>query len=165
MTTVLQTAVPTTHALSSPFLCRLDTRTQEVLEKGLEDSLGDEGYAAWLQYREIQRLKRDRKALEDVDGNGGSIASTKATGTMQKATMEKVTMEKAAMAKVTMEKAAMAKVTMGTVMMLRYFHRSDPSQTITANPEDPPYPGGFQTTTRALKTSSTEPPPFLVQTP
>ncbi len=43
-------------------LCRLDTRTTEVMEKCLEDSLGDEGYAAWLQYREIQRFKRDREA-------------------------------------------------------------------------------------------------------
>lgn len=47
------------------------------MEKGLEDSLGDEGYAAWLQYREIQRFKRDRKAsaLVEVDckadGGGG----------------------------------------------------------------------------------------------
>ena len=35
-----------------------------MLEKCLEDSLGDEGYAAWLQYREIQRYKRDREAME-----------------------------------------------------------------------------------------------------
>ena len=42
------------------------------MERGLEDSLGDEGYAAWLQYREIQRLKRDRRALmvEEVDMKG-----------------------------------------------------------------------------------------------
>ena len=41
--------------------CRLDRHTQDVMEKGLEESLGDEGYAAWLQYREIQRVKRDRE--------------------------------------------------------------------------------------------------------
>lgn len=40
------------------------------MERGLEDSLGDEGYAAWLQYREIQRLKRDRKVL--LEDEGGS---------------------------------------------------------------------------------------------
>lgn len=39
------------------------------MEKALENSLGDEGYAAWLQYREIERLKREREALksEEVD--------------------------------------------------------------------------------------------------
>lgn len=43
-------------------------------EKALEDSLGDEGYAAWLQYREIQRFKRDKQALmvEDTDSRDGT---------------------------------------------------------------------------------------------
>ena len=39
------------------------------MERALENSLGDEGYAAWLQYREIEKLKREREALksEEVD--------------------------------------------------------------------------------------------------
>ena len=60
-------------------ICRLDTNTQRVYEKALEDSLGDEGYAAWLQYREIQRFKRDRQALltEEVDSKEGKDAGAK----------------------------------------------------------------------------------------
>lgn len=56
----------------------MDTHTQEVYEKALEDSLGDEGYAAWLQYREIQRYKRERQALmEEVDSKEGKDAGAK----------------------------------------------------------------------------------------
>ena len=56
---------------------RLDAHTTAVMQKGLEDSLGDEGYAAWLQYREIQKLKRDREALkmEEVDIQGEGVDS------------------------------------------------------------------------------------------
>ena len=37
---------------------RLESNTEAVLNRGLEDSTGDEGYAAWLQQREILRAKK-----------------------------------------------------------------------------------------------------------
>lgn len=44
------------------------------MDRALENSLGtgDEGYAAWLQYVEIQKVKRERKALmlEEKDSKG-----------------------------------------------------------------------------------------------
>lgn len=52
-----------------PPLPRLNAYTVEKYEKALEDSLGDEGYAVWLQYREIQRYKRDREALMVEEGD------------------------------------------------------------------------------------------------
>ena len=52
-----------------PYLYRLDKQTTERFEKGLENSLGGEGYAAWLKYRENQKHKREIKMVE-VNSHG-----------------------------------------------------------------------------------------------
>ena len=41
-----------------PTLCKLEQNTQAALDRGLTVSTGDEGYAAWVQYREIQKAKK-----------------------------------------------------------------------------------------------------------
>lgn len=43
--------------------------------EGVEDSLGDESYAAWLQYREVQRCKKETDALkeEEIDSGHGQV--------------------------------------------------------------------------------------------
>ena len=39
-------------------LCKLEQNTKVALDRGLMASTGDEGYAAWVQYREIQKAKK-----------------------------------------------------------------------------------------------------------
>jgi len=41
-----------------PTLCKLEQNTEDALDRGLMVSTGDEGYAAWVQYREIQKAKK-----------------------------------------------------------------------------------------------------------
>ena len=49
---------PDEDYVDGPTLCKLEQNTAAAMKKGMTLSTGDEGYAAWLQYREIQRAKK-----------------------------------------------------------------------------------------------------------
>lgn len=49
---------PSEDYVDGPTLCKLEQNTEAAMNRGLMLSTGDEGYAAWVQYREIQRAKK-----------------------------------------------------------------------------------------------------------
>lgn len=49
---------PDEDYVDGPTLCKLEQNTAAAMKRGMTLSTGDEGYAAWLQYREIQRAKK-----------------------------------------------------------------------------------------------------------